>query len=259
MSAVIHTTPEARAPRPFAELVRTELKLFRREPVALFWGIAFPLILLVVLGSAVSDKPQKNLGGLRFIDAYVPVLIVFILAILALNAVPSVLTSYRDKGYLRRLSTTPVGAPRLLGAQFVINLGSTACAVAVTLVVARLAFRVALPGQVVGFLLTVALAAAAMLALGALVSALAPNQRLAGLFGSLLTFPMMFFAGLWVPRQQMGATLRQVGDFTPLGAASGAVHDAMAGHWPHVSHLWVLAAYAVIFSFAAARLFRWEK
>ncbi|MDQ6606770.1 MAG: ABC transporter permease [Actinomycetota bacterium] len=96
-------------PSAFRRLAITELKLFIREPLTLLWGVVFPLVLLIVLGSATSEKPQRSLAGMRFIDAYVPVLMVFVLAILALNALPAALSNYRDKGYLRRLSTTPVG------------------------------------------------------------------------------------------------------------------------------------------------------
>ncbi len=244
---------------PFARLLRTEFKLFRREPLALFWGVVFPLVLLVVIGSTVSDKPERSLHGLRFIDAYVPVLIVFVLTMLALNALPAVLAGYRDKGYLRRLSTTPVGASRLLGAQFVINAAVSACAVTTIVVVAKLAFRVALPGQLAGFVVSVAVGAVGMLALGTLIAALVPNPRLGGFVGSLLTFPMMFFAGLWVPRGDMGPGLRHVSDFTPLGAAAAAVQDSMQGRWPYPVHLLVLTGYAVVFVVLAAKLFRWER
>jgi hypothetical protein len=35
-------------------LIRTEWRLLRREPLVLFWGVAFPVILLVVMGLASS-------------------------------------------------------------------------------------------------------------------------------------------------------------------------------------------------------------
>ena len=94
--------------RAFGRLLGTELRLFVREPLALFWGVLFPLVLLIVLGIATSKKPQHSLGDVKFIVAYTPVLMVFTLTILALNGLPSVLASYREKGYLRRLSTTPI-------------------------------------------------------------------------------------------------------------------------------------------------------
>jgi ABC-2 type transport system permease protein len=117
---------------------------------------------------------------------------------------------------------------------------------------------VALPGQPVGFLVTYALAAIAMLGLGTLIAALAPTGRAAGVIGTMLFFPLMFFAALWIPRATMPASLQQISDFTPLGAAVQALQDSLHGSWPHPSALAVLAGYAVVFSVAAARFFRWD-
>jgi ABC-2 type transport system permease protein len=229
-----------------------------REPLALFWGVLFPVVLLIVLGIATSKKPQHRLGDVKFIVAYTPVVMVFSLTILALNGLPSILASYREKGYLRRLSTTPIGAWRLLAAQLVLNFGVSAVAVVLIAATARMGFGVPLPDQVAGFVLAMVLGAAAMLGLGTLISAVAPSQRVAGLVGSLLFFPMMFFAGLWVPRAEMGSVLRHISDFTPLGALVAAVQQTTAGHWPGAGHLLVLPAWAPILCVAAGRLFRWE-
>jgi ABC-2 type transport system permease protein len=245
-------------PRAFARLLKAELRLFAREPLALFWGVLFPLVLLIVLGIATSKQPQHSLGDVKFIVAYTPVIMIFTLTILALNGLPGVLTSYRENGYLRRLSTTPIGVWRLLTAQLVMNVAVSAVAVVLIAAIARIAFVVPLPGQVAGFVLAMVLGAAAMLGLGTLISAIAPSQRVAGLVGSLLFFPMMFFAGLWVPRAEMGSVLRQISDFTPLGALVAAVQQTIAGHWPGAGHLLVLAAWALILCVAAGRLFRWE-
>jgi ABC-2 type transport system permease protein len=118
---------------------------------------------------------------------------------------------------------------------------------------------VALPRQFGGFLLALLLAMGAMLSLGTLIAAVAPSQRIAAAAGSLLFFPLMFFAGLWVPQAEMGAGLRNISHYTPLGAAVPAVQNAIAGHWPGTVHLLVLAAYAVVLCALAARLFRWER
>jgi ABC-2 type transport system permease protein len=263
MSAIATTTttavPARSRPRGFRRLLATELKLFAREPMLLFWGLVFPVGLLVVLGLAGGDKPQKALGGVKLIVAYTPVVMLFVVTILSLSALPAALASYRDKGYLRRLSTTPIGAVRLLAAQVILNFGLAAVAVILVALVSRFAFSVALPQQLGGFVLALALTLAAMLSLGTLVAAVAPTQRIAAAVGSLLFFPLMFFAGLWVPQAEMGTTLRDISHYSPLGAAVPALQNAIAGHWPGTVHLLVLAGYAVVLSVAAARLFRWER
>ena len=258
----IDTTPAYTAaparPRPaVAKLVLTEARLLIREPVALFWGLAFPMALLAIMG-ITSSGPGARLGGLPLVAVYEPILIAFVTVAFAIQGLPAVVAGYRERRILRRMATTPVGPVRVIGAQLIVNLAVALVATAGILAVGRLAFGVALPGQPAGFLVTYVLAAAAMLGLGMLIAAVAPTGRTAGVIGTMLFFPLMFFAGLWIPRAQMPASLLQISDFTPLGAAVGAMQDSMHGAWPHPSGLAVLAGYAVVFTVAAARFFRWE-
>jgi ABC-2 type transport system permease protein len=227
-----------------AKLTVTELKLFMRDPIAWFFAIAFPPLLLVILGSIPAFRePSEDLGGLRVIDLYVPIMVGFVLAMLAISVVPTYLATYREKGILRRLSTTPVHPAGLLGAQ-----------VAMALLIALFAVTLVLGVGIVAFVL----AAASLLSVGVLVAAVAPSGRAASGIGTMLFFPMMFFAGLYVPRDAMPAVLRRIGDFTPLGAGVQALQDAAGGAWPQPLHLAVMAAFAVVAGLAAARLFRWE-
>ena len=201
--------------------------------------------------------PDKSLGGLSLAAAYVPVLIAFSCATFALQGLPTVLSGYRERGILRRLNATPVGAGRLLAAQLTVNLSVALLATAGILLVGA-SFGVPLPGQPAGFVVAFALTAAAMLGLGLLVASLARNPRVAGAVGTMLFLALMFFAGLWMPQAAMPAGLRTVGDDTPLGAAVAALQHTMAGQWPSAAGLGVLAGYAVAFGLLAWRMFRWE-
>ena len=250
--------PAPARPRPaLAKLTLTEARLLLREPVALFWGLAFPMALLAVMGLA-SSGPQADLGGLPLVAVYEPILIAFVTVAFSIQGLPAVVAGYRERRILRRLATTPVGPVRVVAAQLAVNLAIVLVATAGILAVGRLGFGVPLPGQPAGFLVTYVLAAAAMLGLGMLIAALAPTGRAAGVVGTMLFFPLMFFAGLWIPRAQMPASLLQISDFTPLGAAVQALQDSMGGSWPYPAGLAVLAGYAVVFTVAAARFFRWD-
>ena len=242
-----------------AKLTFTELKLFLRDPMAWFFALAFPPLLLVVLGAIPAFRqPNPDIGGRRVIDLYVPIMVGFVLAMLAISVVPTVLATYREKGILRRLATTPVQPAGLLGAQMAMSLLLALVTVTLVLAVGVVAFGTAVPGQPAGFLLAFLLAAASLLAVGVLVAAVAPSGKAASGIGTVLFFPMMFFAGLWVPRDAMPEVLRRIGDFTPLGAAVQAMQDAITGAWPRPLHLAVLAGFTAVAGLAAAKLFRWE-
>jgi ABC-2 type transport system permease protein len=238
-------------------LLKTEAKLLLREPILLFWGVAFPLVLLTVMGLAGND-PDPDLGGLSLVQSYVPILVAFTFTILGVSALPTAVATYRERGVLRRLATTPLRPSRLLGAQLATNAAMAATCAVLILALARIAFGVGLPNAPLAFLVSVILAAAALLGIGLVIAALAPRARIAGAIGTMLFFPLMFFAGLWAPRATMGQTLRDIGDYTPLGAAVQALQDASAGTWPGAGQLLVMAAYAVAGAALATRLFRWQ-
>jgi ABC-2 type transport system permease protein len=56
----------------------------------------------------------------------------------------------------------------------------------------------------------------------------------------------------------MAAILRDIGDWTPSGAAVQAMQSSMQGSFPSAQELLVLLAYALVFGFLAVRFFGWE-
>jgi ABC-2 type transport system permease protein len=242
-----------------SRLTVTETKLFLREPIVVFFAIAFAPILLVVLGLVPSMKePVTGLDGVRVIDLYVPVIVAMGVALFALSGLSQLFASYREKGVLRRMRTTPVRPGVLIGAQLVMATVLSAVTVTATLVIGRLAFGVGLPREPAAFVLSWLLMALAMFAVGLLVAALAPSAKSAGAAGTLVFFPLVFFAGLWVPRVEMNDLLRTISDLTPLGAGVQSLQDAAAGQWPQLLHLGVLLAWTILAGGLATRYFRWE-
>jgi ABC-2 type transport system permease protein len=259
MSLTVTAPPVTGRGIALGRLALTELKLFTRERVRLVFGVGLPLVLVIIIGSIpYFNKPRAAYDGFTFLDVYVPIMVAFSIALLSLTALPLVLTGYREKGVLRRLQTTPVGPGRVLGAQLLANLTVAAVTVVLLLALARIGYGVALPRQLAGFVIATLLAAAALMAIGLFIAALAPSAKAAQAIGAVLFYPLMFFAGLWLPIANMPSVLQHISHATPLGAAVQALTDAAQGHWPTWLQLLTLAAYAVAFGLAAARLFRWE-
>ena len=252
--------PGAPPPRAaFGRLVASEWRLTLRTPTGLVWGLGMPILLLVIFGSVPAlHDPIPGLGGLSFFQAYLPILIALSLALLALIGLPVPLASYRERGVLRRMEVTPVPPSWLLGAQLAINLALFSVAALVLVLGGAIAFNSHFPRQAPGFVLSLALAVAAMFALGLWVAAAASTQRAASAIGAIFLYPLLFFAGVWLPREAMAPALRTVSDLTGLGAAVQAMQSSIQGRFPSAESLLVMTAWAVIFGWLSVRMFRWE-
>lgn len=101
-----------------AKLTWTEAKLFLRDPSAVAFGLLFPTVLLLGLGAIPAMRePSPDLGGFRFVDVWAPTALVFIIVLIGAQHVPILIATYRERGILRRLSTTPLHPGYVLLAQ----------------------------------------------------------------------------------------------------------------------------------------------
>jgi len=258
MSVATATLTHRPPRRAMRELVVAEAKLVWREPAGLVLGVFVPVLLLVIFGMAPGLK--KHIVGVSppttYMSFYVPVLIGMVLTLIALVTLPIGLVLQRERAFLRRLSTTPVAPRWLLAAQVVVNLALALLAMILIVAGAVVFFHVAAPVQLGGFVLSALFATAALFAMGLVIAAIAPSERAAGVLGTVLLYPLLFFAGLWTPK--MSGTMHRISNFTPLGAAVHAMLSSMHGTFPSAEPLLVMAGYAVVLGFLAVRLFRWE-
>ncbi|MFE7505313.1 ABC transporter permease [Promicromonospora sp. NPDC057488] len=240
-------------------LTATETLLFLREPMNWVFALVLPPVILVALGAVPQFRtPEEDLGGLRVIDLYAPIVVATAITMLALATLPQHFATYRDKGVLRRMRVSPVRPLMMLGAQLLMYLLMSLVTTLAVLLIARLGFGVDLPRQLGAYLVALALTASAMLSVGLLVASLAPTGPSAGTIGTILLFPMLFLAGLWIPRDSMHEVLRTISDFSPLGAGVQSLQDATAGDWPQLLHVTVLVGWTILAGGLAARYFRWE-
>ena len=56
----------------YLKLTWMQIKLFSREPIALFFTLIFPLLLLLLFGAIFGNEPDPLYGGFGYIDAQVP-------------------------------------------------------------------------------------------------------------------------------------------------------------------------------------------
>jgi ABC-2 type transport system permease protein len=243
-----------------ARLIRMEAKLMLREPALLPIVLALPVGLLIIFGMLPSTREASaDLGGFRGIDTIIPSMAIAVsLAVLAFFTIPNSLGTYREKGILRRLSTTPANPAGLLIAQLLVNLVLSLASIALVMAIGVGFLDMRMPKNVPGLVAAIVLGTAALFALGLFVAAIAPSAKAAQGIGMILFFPSMFFAGLYLPKEAMPAALARIGDFTPLGAFRQTLQDSWAGLAPDSVQLIFLGVLVLALGGAATRLFRWE-
>ncbi|MEE8603691.1 ABC transporter permease [Euzebya tangerina] len=241
-------------------LTRTQTKVFLREPVVVVFGLVFPAVLLLVIGNVFPGATEVNaeLGNQSLVEIYAPAAAVMALLTLGIAMLPQALGLDRERGILRRLSATPAHPGLLVTAHIAVQAAAVTVATVGAVLVAVLAFDVPLPQSPGWFVLSFVLSTWALLAIGALVGALVPNAQAGAGAGMLLYFPMLFFAGIYLPLEIMPASLQAISSWTPPGAAVNALSDAWAGTAPTSTSLLVLAVTAATAGGLAARFFRWE-
>lgn len=94
--------------RALPKMVKIETKLLLRDSATVMFGVLFPTGLLLGLGAVPAlREPSPETGGLRSIDIWAPTALVFGMVMIAVQHIPAVIATYRERGILRRLSTTP--------------------------------------------------------------------------------------------------------------------------------------------------------
>ncbi len=239
-------------------LLKTELRLFFREPVAVFFTLVFPFIPLGLFGTLFGDQPA--MPGFRVIDVYVPGLISMVVAYFGLMALPITLSEARDQGALRRFRTSPLSFAQVLAGHLAAQIVLLLLVVAVLVVAAELVFDLRFAGNLLLALATGLVGCVALFTLGFAVVGLCRSARATQAVGSVLFFAMLFLSGAAIPRRQFPPWLKEATDWVPLSHLVDLlvicfIGDPIGPAW--TSYLVLLGLAAASF-FAASRTFRWQ-
>ncbi|MEU9047783.1 MULTISPECIES: ABC transporter permease [unclassified Kitasatospora] len=132
----------------YLTMSRTEFRLFRREPFSVVFVLAFPLMMMVLLAAvfgnkqADAEKIQNGMlvwRGVTPANYYTAASVAVIVAAIGLMTLPITLTSYRERGILRRFRASSVPAWSLV-ALLTVALATFVAGTLVMALVARLAY-----------------------------------------------------------------------------------------------------------------------
>ncbi len=242
--------------------MRSQNRTFWRNPVAAFFTLGLPLIMLVLFGSLFSWTIDVGFGPITAAQFYTPGLAAFTAANAALANVGITLAFQRQFGLLKRVKGTPLPPSAFLGGSVASSIWIALLGVLIMFLVGVLFFDVGIaaakiPAAIVSFVV----GTAAFAAIGLALAALAPSGNAAPAVSNAVILPMAFVSDIFVPAEIPPAWLRILGDVLPLKhfgrAFSAAFHPAVpAPAWQGID-LAILVAWGLVGALVGWRFFDW--
>ena len=246
--------------RLVAHQVRYEQLGFWLNPIGAVFTIGFSVVFLVLLSATAGNSRVAFLGNIRQVEYYVPAFAAYGVMAVCFNTLSVSLVIRRETGLLKRVRLSPLPTWVMLAAIFINALIIALLQAVVLVVIGRFGYHVALPHNLVAFLVALVSGAICFTALGIAASTLIPNQEAAGPIVSIVFFILLFLSGLWYPIKA-GSGLAQasayfpvrhmiIATFTPFLAKGGS----SAWAW---SDIRVMAIWAAVGIFVSVRRWSW--
>jgi len=236
-------------------------KSARREPALVFFGLAFPMLLLVIFATLNKDARVTSLGGLLYTQYYVPQIVALSVMNACFANLSIVLCFRREAGELKRVRATPLPPWIFMASLIVTALVASAGLVVATVGAGRLFYGVSFPGRYAALLLALLFGALAFCALGIAVAGLVPSAEVSPAVANIILFPLSFISGTFtvVPQASVLAKIAAVFPVRHFNEAVFAAFDTRrSGAQIAWGHLAVLLAWGAFGLIVALRSFRWE-
>lgn len=244
--------------KAFLKLTYMELKLQLREPLALFFTLAFPVMVMVLFGFIFGNDAEDFLGGYGQVDLSVPGYIGMIVGTIGMLNIPTTLANYRDQGILRRLRATPLGSSPVLWSQVAAQVIITAAGVILLLIAGLAVFDLRIPSGSIAIVPAILLSAFSFFAVGFVLAGVMPSARTAQAVGMAIFYPMLFLSGAAMPRYVMPDFVQQIAEYMPLTHVVILVEDLwLKGTW-NLTSLAVVTAVLILGLVVSRLTFRWE-
>lgn len=244
--------------RGFLTLTWTEFKLFLREPIAVFFTLAFPLMLLFLFGSIFGNDPADGFDGRGSVDISVPGYTGLIIGTATIMTIPIVISEYRTQGIFRRLRATPLNPLAIIGAQTVIYLAVTLIGLVGLFIAGRIVYDLTTPESLPLLLLMVVLSFLSLAAMGYLIGSYFKSARTAQVVGNIVYFPQIFLSGASLPREMFSQTLRDWTEWLPMTQVILVIRQAWWGEPISGWSMLYLVVFGVLTAAISVKVFKWE-
>ncbi|MGH8915068.1 MAG: ABC transporter permease, partial [Acidimicrobiia bacterium] len=238
---------------------RYQNKIFWRTPIAAFFTMVFPLMLLVLFTAIFGNDLIEGLG-VTTAQFFAPGLAVFAAVSASYTGLAIGTAIARDNGILKRVRGTPIPPRVYIAGRVLSSVWLAFIAIVMMMTVGIVFYGVQLfPRTLPAALLTFIVGVGCFAALGMLVAAISPNGDAAPAITNATLLPVAFISDIFFPVADPPTWMEVTGNIFPLKHFAGAFRDAfdptLTGaqfHWPELGYL---ALWGILATILAVRLF----
>lgn len=229
--------------RTFKEIIR--------DPVSLFFGLVFPIFLLILLTVMNRNIPADIFD----INDLTPGIAVFGLSFMALFA-GQIIAKDRASEFLTRLFTTPMKAKDFI-------LGYTLPLIPMALLQTVFCFITALflgmefSLSIIPAIISILPIGIVFISSGLLLGSILSEKAVGGICGALLTNMTALFSGAWFSVELVGGLFEKMAYALPFFHAVEMSRAAMRGQYADMfPHVWIVFGYGMVISILAIYVFQ---
>lgn len=221
-----------------------------RDPLNLFFGLGFPIVLLLLLNAIQANVPVS----LFEIESLAPGITVFGLSFITLFSATLVARD-RESALLQRLYTSPLKA-----SDFIVGymLPIVPIAIAQCVVCYLMAVILGLPVTVniLYAILMIIPFAVFQIALGLLCGSILNVKQVGGVCGALLTNLTAWLSGVWFDLDLVGGSFKKIANMLPYVHAVELERAMISGNYSGLlPHICVVVGYTIMITIGAVLLF----
>jgi ABC-2 type transport system permease protein len=234
-------------------------KVFWRNPAAVFFTVAFPVVLLLIFATVFGDERLDVAGGIDSTRYYVPAIITLAVVSATMQTLAMSLVIAREDGRLKRGRGTPMPAWVFIAGRIGNSIVVALLMLILVAALGRVLYGVPVPwAEAPQLLVVLVIGAAAFCCLGVALTAAIPSQDAAAPIVNALLLPLYFLSGVFIPEDELPAGVIEFADLFPIRhffeAFFGAYVTGSGFAWDHLA---VVAAWGAGGLLLAVRYFRW--
>ena len=221
-----------------------------RDPLTLFFGLGFPLVLILLLSAIQANIPVK----LFEIQHLTPGITVFGLAFMTMFSA-TIIAKDRGSSLLQRLYTTPL-TPLDFILGYTLPMIPLSVAQCVICYIAAIVLGLDITINILYAVVCIIPVSILYIAMGLLCGSVLSDKQVGGICGALLTNLSAWLSGVWFDLDLVGGAFKKIAYALPFVHAVELERAVLAGTFSEIfPHLWWVLGYAAVLLVLAVLMF----